>query len=55
MDNAHIIFLMESHDAHCQHCGDRYIFKFPLPITDMVRRIEAFVLLHADCKEPDHE
>ncbi len=44
-----------SREGLCRHCGDGYKFKVPMSIEDMAVRIEAFVLLHADCKEPDHE
>ena len=55
MSTDHILLCGPSNFALCQCCGSRYHFKFPLPIPDMVKRIDAFVLLHADCKAPDEQ
>ncbi|MFI3197915.1 MAG: hypothetical protein QX196_06290 [Methylococcaceae bacterium] len=49
MESGHVIFCLPSGESDCLHCGDRYKFKLPMPLPDMVKCIDAFVLLHADC------
>ncbi len=55
MNTEHIIFRAVSSDACCRHCGDCYRFKLPIPVLELARLIDAFTLLHADCKEQAHE
>jgi hypothetical protein len=53
MSTDHIVFRWLSNEGHCRHCGDRYKFKLPMSTENMGSRIEAFVLLHADCPCPE--
>lgn len=47
----HIIFSAVSSRSHCRHCGGHYKFNLPLPVREVSRRIDAFMLLHEDCKK----
>ena len=53
MITSHIIFSLISSAAICQNCGDSYKLKLPMAISELGRRIDAFIVLHADCVEQE--
>lgn len=42
--------VMSGQSMLCKHCRETSTVKLPTPITEFVRKTEAFITLHQDCQ-----
>jgi len=48
MKVTHVTIRNES--LFCTHCGGKFDLVYPIPVEGLTKKIDAFNLLHADCK-----
>lgn len=48
-DTSHVRFRNEN--LFCYNCGQKHILDMPMPISDLTKKIDAFNILHENCKK----
>lgn len=39
----------------CDHCGSTYDLEFPITVDEFTKKINAFIMLHKDCKSKEQK